>query len=146
MRNDANLLLGFAAREVLINLTSSSHARTTYLHSSLPGQYGYTNRADRRSLSRVAILAPRPSIVTRCVGEFGDQDGRLFGLNNIESLHCLLPQARLSSGWFNAGSRLLDCQCWIAPCTASYARHRRRGCPSMCVSSCNSRTEAFNPD
>jgi hypothetical protein len=49
-----------------------------------------------RSLSRVIILPPRPSVVTSCVGEFGN-DGRLFGLGNIESLNCLLLKPCLLS-------------------------------------------------
>jgi hypothetical protein len=44
---------------------------------------------------RVAILGPRPSILTSCEGEFGDGRLLLLGLSNIRSpLHCLLPQAR----------------------------------------------------
>ena len=33
-------------------------------------------------------------LVCSCVGEFGDV-GRLLGLSNIESLHCLLPKPGL---------------------------------------------------
>jgi hypothetical protein len=40
-------------------------------------------------------------IVSSCVGEFGDDD-RLFGLSNIESLHCLLPKPGLVDGFLLA--------------------------------------------
>jgi hypothetical protein len=38
------------------------------------------------------------------VGEFGD-DGRLLGLSNIESLHCLLPKPGLVVAGFLVEAR-----------------------------------------
>jgi hypothetical protein len=44
-------------------------------------------------------------VTNSCVGEFGDHDGRLFGLCNIESLHRLLPKPGLLAGFLvEAGS------------------------------------------
>ena len=49
-----------------------------------------------RSVSRFAMLSPMPLLVSSCVGESEDE-GRLVGLSNIESLHCLFPKPGLLS-------------------------------------------------